>query len=206
MQKIDFIYFDLGKVILDFDHRIGCESVASLADISAEEVDRALFATWLEVKYETGLVDCEQFHAEFCQSTQSNISIEDLLFAMSDIFTPNLAIFPLLAQLRAANLPIGILSNTCKAHWELVYNRYTILREFFEPLILSYEVQSMKPDPTIYHRAIEMAGCGVGKCFFVDDRQENVDGANAAGMDAVLYRSVPELVQGLVDRGIEINL
>jgi putative hydrolase of the HAD superfamily len=80
------------------------------------------------------------------------------------------------------------------------------LQDFFEPLILSYEVESMKPDAKIYQRAIEMAGCNVQKCFFVDDRQENVDGANAAGMDAVLYQSVPELIEALVDRGIQINL
>jgi FMN phosphatase YigB (HAD superfamily) len=58
----------------------------------------------------------------------------------------------------------------------------------------------------IYHRAIEMAGCSNKTVFFVDDKQENVDGAIAAGMDAVLYRSVPELVEQLVARGVEINL
>ena len=206
MQTIDFIYFDLGKVILDFDHKIGCQQVAALAGISAEEVDQALFGLGLEVEYETGLINCGQFHEKFCELTGSKISEVDLLNSMSDIFTPNLPIFPLIAQLGAANIPMGILSNTCRAHWDLVYSRYKILQDFFEPLILSYEVKSMKPDSVIYHRAIEMAGCDIRKCFFVDDRQENVDGANAAGMDAVLYRSVPELIEALVERGIRINL
>ena len=77
--------------------------------------------------------------------------------------------------------------------------------DFFSPVILSYEVNSMKPDSVIYDRAIEQAGCHISNCFFVDDKQENVDGAIAAGMDAVLYRSVPELVEDLVERGVEIN-
>jgi putative hydrolase of the HAD superfamily len=206
MQSIDFIYFDLGKVILEFNHEIGCQQVSELAGISAAEVDQALFGSGLEVEYETGLVNCSEFHKRFCSITGSSISQNELLSSMSDIFTPNLPIFPLIAQLKAANIPIGILSNTCRAHWEYVYGRYKILQDFFEPLILSYEVESMKPDAKIYQRAIEMAGCNVQKCFFVDDRQENVDGANAAGMDAVLYQSVPELIEALVDRGIQINL
>ncbi len=203
---IDFIYFDLGKVILDFDHQVGCQQVAKLANLSAEQVQLALFESGLEVRYETGLVNDEQFHAKFREITGSSISKSDLLVSMSDIFSPNLAIFPLIAQLRAANFPLGILSNTCRAHWDLVFQRYTILRDFFTPYILSYEVNSMKPDATIYQRAIEMAGCNVQQCFFVDDKQENVEAANAAGMDAVLYHSVPRLIQELVERGVEINL
>ena len=206
MQSIDFIYFDLGKVILDFDHHAGCRQVAEIAGVTPDQVDAALFGSGLEVRYETGLISCEAFHAAFCQSTGSGISQTDLLHSMSDIFTPNREIFPLIAQLGAVNFPIGILSNTCRAHWELVFNRYKILRDFFEPVILSYEVNSMKPDSKIYERAIELAGCGIRKCFFVDDRQDNVDGAISAGMDAVLYRSVPQLVVDLVGRGVNINL
>ncbi|MFT5300432.1 MAG: HAD superfamily hydrolase (TIGR01509 family) [Mariniblastus sp.] len=206
MAKIDFIYFDLGKVIFDFDHQIGCEQVACLAGLKPEQVRVALFDSGLEVRYETGLLNCEEFHAEFCQATGSPIGQRDLLESMSDIFTPNREMFPLLTQLRAVNFPIGILSNTCRAHWSHVFERYTVMRKFFAPLILSYEVNSMKPDSVIYHRAIEMAGCSNKTVFFVDDKQENVDGAIAAGMDAVLYRSVPELVEQLVARGVEINL
>ena len=206
MSSIDFIYFDLGKVILDFEHEIGCRNVAEVAGITPETVREVLFDTGLEVKYETGLLSCDEFHQAFCTATNSRPSKDELLVGMSDIFSPNRAIFPLISQLRAVNFPIGILSNTCTAHWEFVYAKYTILREYFSPLMLSYQVKSMKPDSKIYERALEAAGCELGKCFFVDDRPENVNAANAAGMDAVLYRTVPDLIEQLVQRGVAINL
>jgi FMN phosphatase YigB (HAD superfamily) len=206
MQTIDFIYFDLGKVILDFDHERGCRQVSSISDVSPEQVKQAIFDSGLQNKYETGLITCDEFHAAFCRETSSHPAKQELLNALSDIFVINLNILPLIAQLSAVNFPIGILSNTCRAHWDLVYRRYTILRQCFDPVVLSFEVNSMKPDSKIYDQAIELAGCRVGNCFFMDDRQENVDGANAAGMDAELYRSVPQLLEALVARGVSINL
>ena len=51
-----------------------------------------------------------------------------------------------------------------------------------------------------------MAGCRVNKCFYVDDKQENVDAAIEAGMDAVLFQSGSHLIQAIQRRGVEINL
>lgn len=206
MQAVDFIYFDLGNVILNFDHERGCKQVSSISGIPADQVQQAIFDSGLQTKFETGLVTSDEFHAAFCDATGSQLGKADLLAALSDIFEPNQEIFPLISQLSAVSFPIGVLSNTCCAHWDFVFERYKVLRQCFEPLILSYEVNSMKPDSKIYDRAIEMAGCHVQKCFFVDDKLVNVESAIAAGMDAVLYRSVPELVAALVSRGVEINL
>lgn len=205
MTQVKFIYFDLGKVIFEFDHQIACRRIAERSGLTSEAVFKAVFESGLEVKYETGLVDCDKFYQEFSQTTSANISKSEFLDAIADVFEPNRKIFGLIAQLRARNFPIGILSNTCPAHWNFVFDRYAILNKFFPITILSYEVNSMKPDSVIYQRAIESSGCEASSCFFVDDKQENVDGAVKAGMDAVLYTSVRQLVADLEVRGIEIN-
>lgn len=203
---IDFIYFDLGNVILGFDHDRGCRQISELAGVSEEIVRSAIFDENLDRQYDTGTIDSDEFHRRFCESARCSIGKHELLHAASNIFTPNLAIFPLITQLRSANLSIGLLSNTCEAHWEFVRSRFSILRSFFSPIILSYEVHAIKPDREIYERAIAESGASPQRCFFVDDMMENVNGATAAGMDAVLYRSVPELVHELERRGVAINL
>lgn len=205
MSSIKFIYFDLGKVIFDFDHQIACRYIAQQTGVPSEKVWDSLFDSGLEVRYETGLIDCETFHRKYCEATGTDMPQQEFLGAFANVFEPNRRIFGLIAQLRAINFPIGVLSNTCHAHWSFVCANYKIMREFFRETILSYEVKSMKPDGMIYQKAIEQAGCAAGTCFFVDDRQENVDGAIEAGMDAVLYTSVSQLVRDLESRGVEIN-
>ena len=202
MVKIEFIYFDLGKVILEFDHALACQQIAADANVSVEEVRRVLFQTDLQRRYETGLITSDQFHDQFCVATGSNLDKDALLLAGSDIFSMNQPIKPLIAGLSAGNIPIGILSNTCQAHWEFIVDRFAVVREF-SLAILSFEVKSMKPDQQIYREAIKTAGVEAKKIFFMDDRIENVKGAKAAGIDAVLFRNVTELAEQLHDRGVE---
>lgn len=209
MSSIEFIYFDLGNVILKFDHSIAFRKVEELCGVTPKQVDEILFDQGLQEQYETGLIDCTQFHREFCDRANvepsTQLPKEALLLAISDIFWVNRPIIPVLTQLKARGFPLGILSNTCDAHWQFVFSRHAVLSSLFDPLVLSYEEKSMKPDSKIYESAIERAGVEPSKIFFTDDRQENVDGAVAVGIDAVLFTSVPELVAQLQRRGVVIN-
>jgi FMN phosphatase YigB (HAD superfamily) len=45
-----------------------------------------------------------------------------------------------------------------------------------------------KPTPEIYLLGAEKVGLAPEECVFVDDLQENVTGAEAVGMTAILHR------------------
>jgi len=209
MSSVEFIYFDLGNVIFNFDHSFAFRNVEQLCGVSPTQVNEILFEQDLQQQYETGLIDCTQFHEEFCRRAELDSSKQPskdaLLQAISDIFWVNRPTIPVLTQLKARGFPLGILSNTCDAHWQFVFSRHAVLRTLFGPLVLSYEEKSMKPDSKIYEAAIERVGVDPGKIFFTDDRQENVDGAVAAGIDAVLFKGALDLVAQLQSRGVVIN-
>ncbi len=205
-MAIGYLYFDLGKVLFDFDHEIGCQQVAAVSDCSAEKVHSILFEAGLEDSFETGLVDAAEFHQQFCQSSGGSPSQAELLNACSSIFSLNAPMMPLIGQLAAVGFPMGILSNTCSAHWEHVFKRFRFLEDNFQDYILSYESKSMKPDSKIYLDAIKTANLPASQIFFIDDKPENVEGAIAAGLDAVLYTTAQQAIQDLQDRGVRFNL
>lgn len=203
----NYIYFDLGKVILEFDHVRGCQQVADVTGITSKLVEEVMFGSGLEVQFETGLMSPSEFAERFFEASGGRCEPTELFRAMSDIFTRNESIFPLIRSLAAQQFPIGILSNTCWAHWDLVCREFGIINECFTAnRILSFEVQSMKPDGKIYQAAIDAVGEAPSEIFFVDDRPENVAGALAAGLDAVLYESVELLQQQLDKRGVSTTL
>ena len=204
--KIKMILFDLGNVIVKFSHDRACEQMAKVAGTTTEEVHKALFDQGLQEQYETGRLSSEEFLKQFNSAVGCSAELEPLLLAGSDIFWLNSSIVPLIAQLGAAGVRIGILSNTCSAHWEFVLKNFPLVERRFDETVLSYEVHSMKPDPGIYKAAIQMAGCSPDEIFFMDDRQENVTGACEAGIDAVLYESTAVLYRQLRQRGVQINL
>jgi FMN phosphatase YigB (HAD superfamily) len=63
----------------------------------------------------------------------------------------------------------------------------------------------MKPHREIYDHAVQRTGLPATEVFFVDDKPENVAGAVAAGMDAVLFTTVPQLEADLRQRGVTLD-
>jgi glucose-1-phosphatase len=201
------IYFDLGNVLLTFDHELSCRQMADVAGTSPDRVRQVVFEEGLQTRFEQGELTPQAFHTEFCARTQTQPDFDALLHASSAIFGLHVPVVPIVAHLRAAGYRLGILSNTCAPHWQYVSDgRYAIIAKLFDPCILSYRVGAMKPEPEIYRAASEAAGVAPQELFFTDDRQTNVDGALAAGLDAVLYTSPQQLITDLDQRGVRLNL
>jgi len=68
------------------------------------------------------------------------------------------------------------------------------LIDVLDVIIISGEEGILKPDARIYHLAAERLGVPVADCLFVDDVEENVAGARAAGMQALHFVSFPSVV------------
>lgn len=206
MQPPRFIYFDLGNVLLFFDHHLAARQMAEVAGIPAERVWQVVFESDLAPRYESGEVDDRAFYEAFCRATDTRPDFDALLLAGSDIFTLNVSIVPVVAALRAAGYRLGILSNTSPAHWNYCTGgRYVILDREFDVHALSYEIGACKPDPKIYEAAAKLAGVPPEHIFFIDDVARNVAGAQAAGFDAVQYTATAALAAELRRRGLKFN-
>lgn len=93
----------------------------------------------------------------------------------------------------ASGTPVGLLSNMVAevgAHLRDtlgVFDRFTAVT-------YSYEVGRAKPDPRIYHRALDALGALPHETLFVDDRPVNVEAAQALGLHTHRFLGRRELV------------
>ena len=199
------ICFDLGNVLVHFDHGIGCKEIARLTGIDPDRVHQILFDTSLQVDYETGRLSCEEVATRFNAAAGTRLEPERFVAAISDIFWLNPQIVPMVVQLRLAGYPLGILSNTCAGHWEHIRRKFPLVDRHFAFHVLSFEEGVMKPDPQSYRRMIERAGCPAEQILFLDDRVENVMAAQACGIEAAPFHNVCELTRWLDQKGIRVN-
>lgn len=205
MSAVKFVYFDLGNVLLNFSHRRMIDQVSVVAGVSAALVQTHMFDNDLENRYETGELNSLQFHAEFCDLIHKKCDLDDFLTACGDIFWLNEPSIPIISQLSQLNLGMGILSNTCEAHWDFAMKRFPALPQLLPVHVTSFEARSMKPDSVIYEVAIERAGVSPNEIFFTDDRPENVQGAKDAGLDAVLFTTAADLLCDFGKRGVAVG-
>ncbi|MEZ6133280.1 MAG: hypothetical protein R3C53_00075 [Pirellulaceae bacterium] len=153
----------------------------------------------MQTRFETGLITAGDFTAEVNRVLATDLSEADVMLAISAIFQPNHPILAVLERLKRASVSSGVLSNTCDAHWMwLMSQQWPMLdRSWFREVILSYEVQSMKPDAGIYEASELRAGCAGNQIFFTDDRADNIAAAAARGWVTYQFGSVDELLSRL---------
>jgi putative hydrolase of the HAD superfamily len=202
-----FLYFDLGNVLLHFDHRRGARQMAAVAGIEDPEVVwRTVFASDLEQRYEAGALSSREFYEHFCDATGSQPAYDALACAAGDIFEVNVSVKAVLAALAEAGQRLGLLSNTNEVHWNhFASGRYALLPDVFETEVLSFRERSMKPEEKIFRIAAERAGCRPEEIFYVDDTVGHVEAARRLGFDAVPFTTTPQLVRDLRARGVEFN-
>jgi epoxide hydrolase-like predicted phosphatase len=82
----------------------------------------------------------------------------------------------------------GLLSNAYRSLRPALTDRFPIA-DAFDAIVVSAEEGVMKPDPRIYTIALRRLGIEPGEAVFIDDFEENCEGARAVGMQAVRFES-----------------
>jgi putative hydrolase of the HAD superfamily len=195
------ILFDLGRVLVHFDFRIGYEALQKDCGISAADVPKRLAPTGIVEAFESGRMEPRPFFDEFRRILELKLEYERFCEIWSSIFTHQILPTSLIEGLRQ-RYRLVLLSNTNALHFSMIREWYGPLLANFDELVLSYEVGAMKPRPEIFDRAIEAARCRAEECFYTDDIAPYVEAAKAKGIDGVVFESQQQLETALTQRGI----
>jgi HAD superfamily hydrolase (TIGR01509 family) len=132
-------------------------------------------------------VSAESFFNRTIAPQLAGISYEDWIGAWMDNYNLNQTAWGLLGEARDRGSTVCILSNLSE------FNKIAIERKFphfFRAVhrsFLSYELGLHKPDAAIYLAVSRMLGIAPAACLFLDDVEENVLGARAAGMAGLRF-------------------
>ncbi|QDT02770.1 Alpha-D-glucose-1-phosphate phosphatase YihX [Rubripirellula lacrimiformis] len=204
--RIRFVYFDLGNVLLSFDEAIAHANLAKLFGVSASHAKTAVYDSGLENRFEQGVYSPGQFATEVCLAigaTGNPPTPAQICDAISDMFTPIDGMQGVMAAVRGLGFGVGILSNTCHAHWDwVVRHDYDVVLRRPDATILSYEIESMKPDGRIYEAAEAAAAVDPSEILFIDDKPENVAAAAQRGWQAKQCFGGREAVGVLGEMGV----
>src|SRR3972149_392893 len=95
----------------------------------------------------------------------------------------------LMALIRSVrpSIKTGLISNAW-ANGRYIFTEVFAIASAFDTLVISAEEKVMKPDPRIYHIALDRLGVAAGESIFIDDMLPNVRGAEAVGMIGVHFQ------------------
>ncbi len=200
------IIFDLGNVLINFDHRIAVRKISPLCVKTEEEIFNFFFDSPLTGLFEEGMIEPGEFFSGVKKALKLNIDYEAFLPVWNGIFfltASNRSVYRLAKALRK-NYRLALLSNINTLHFDYLKDNFPVFDPFHN-LLLSFQMKLKKPDVRIYKKALAALGVQPQETFYTDDRPELIESAGRLGIQGFVFRGVEQLKNDLMDAGIEIS-
>jgi 2-haloacid dehalogenase len=118
------------------------------------------------------------------------------------ISDPIPGVHEIVEELDARGVPLFAITNFSSDFWKPFREKEDAFFRRFRDIVVSGEEKLLKPDPAIYYRALHRFGLKPAEALFIDDREINVEGARAVGMEAHLFTDAEDLRRRLVSEGL----
>jgi putative hydrolase of the HAD superfamily len=197
MADIRAVIFDFGGVLCFHPDERRWRRAAEAAGLPVSGLMSAFWAH--RIRYDAGLCQPEEYWQAVAHAAGTRLEesrIPELVRREIELWNQyDSRVLAWAGQLRAAGYRTAILSNLPRPLGEELRATPGFL-DPFDHLTFSYELRKVKPQPEIYLDAIRGVGVEPSEALFLDDRPDNVEGAQAVGMKALLYSTWEDFVAG----------
>lgn len=194
---IKTVIFDIGNVMVDFCFRDFIARTGYSQDI-LDRIERATLGSGFWKELDRGMMSYEEVLAKFIErDPEIEVQIRSALSETKGIVLPRAHARPWVRELKKAGYQVLALSN----YPEKVYLDDPESLAFLQDMdgyILSYRENVIKPDEAIYRLLMERYGFVGEECVFIDDLQENLEGAERIGWNTICYRSYEQVREELL--------
>lgn len=204
---IKLFVFDLGNVILPFEHRQIAVKLHERSTDKAAFVSQQLFDVMFDLEnglvnpYEEGLMSTVEFFSELKRQFRLDMDIDAFKDIWNPIFHEDREVNEAIVYLKEKGYPLFLLSNTNELHFSYIIDKYPIVHSFDEWL-LSFEVGAKKPKRRIYEAIFEKMDVQPGEVFYIDDIPKYVEVAKHLGIDGMVFKSAHQLWEFIRKNGI----
>ena len=202
---IEAAIFDLGGVIFGISLDPIFRSWAESSGISPQKIAEKFKADSHHDRFETGEISPEEYRAHICDTIGAKLSPEDFDRGWNCIYLDVLpGIESILAEIQKY-LRLVVLTNTNQIHAPVWRVRYTMILTYFEKIFASHEIGARKPESEAFQTVLDYLNIEPGKVVFFDDSPNNVQGANAVGINGFVATSHLDVIEGLQQKGITVK-
>ncbi len=195
---IKVVLFDLGRVLVDFDHKRAAERISSFCPKNPVEIYNLFFESQATIDFEAGKITPENFYLQVKEMLGLKLSYDSFIPIWNDIFflsPKNRSIFKLVNTLRA-RYKTALLSNINTLHYEYIKKNFPVFG-VFDRIFLSFQLGLIKPDQKIYNKVIQELKVSPQEIFYTDDRADLVESARNLGIQGCVFASFEQLIKDL---------
>ena len=197
-MKITTVIFDFGYVLSLPPQPSDYQRLAALAGIDGMPFEEIYWGQ--RADYDRGTIDGYTYWRRVAATAGTEFTpaqIDSLIAADIAVWMrANPVMMEWVRALKSRGLKIAVVSN-------MPIEISTYMRQHapwfgdFDYVCFSAEVQLAKPEAAIFQACLKVVQARPEECLFIDDRAENVEAAQALGMQGLKFESVQELAAEL---------
>lgn len=203
MNRPRALLFDLGGVVLDHDFGRAFESWQACSRIDAAEMARRFSHDEPYSRHERGELHADDYFRHLAEVLEIDAPVERIAQGWNSTFIGLLETTLARVHRARTRLPTYAFSNTNHSHQAVWSERFPTMVSAFEHVFTSNELGMRKPEREAFHHVSASMGFEPDEVLFFDDLEENVIGARAAGLQAVLVRGDEDVRAALEPLGID---
>ncbi len=199
---IRLVIFDMDGVLDRYDLNVRLARLSAVTGKSTDSIHAAIWKSGFEDEADAGKLSAEEYLAGFSKRIGAPLSRNDWVAARRVAMNPNQDVLMLAADLKR-RAEIAVLTNNgflVKETFEQLFPELPAL--FGDRLHVAAEFGAKKPDPEVYRRLVARHGIEPDAAIMIDDKPENVTGAEAAGLLGHRYQDFDGLKERMKSIGL----
>lgn len=195
MKTLKGVVFDLDGVIRQFE-RGRAHAIAEAHGTTLDVLAAAAFSKEMHRLLVTGRISRAEWVERVAVASGYPEAVRAWLDTIGELDPDTVQV---IRELRAAGTPVGLLTNGT----DTIRAELTTLGiiDLFDGVVSTWDVGIAKPDAGAFEAAAASLQMPPGELLFIDDRADNVAGAEAVGMTGHQFVGVPSLRGALESHG-----
>ncbi len=205
-SSIKAVIFDLGNVLVDFDHMLAAGKISLFTKRSPQEIHNLFFDSELTGAFEEGRISPHDFYLQVKELLDLRLEFEEFVPIWNEIFflsEKNIQVYKL-AQALKNRYKLALLTNINILHLEYIRQKLPVFRPFSH-IIASCGMGMRKPNPLLYQSALDRLGVPALAAFYTDDRMDLIEKARGLGIQSFQFQGIDKLKADLFSLGIDIR-
>jgi glucose-1-phosphatase len=191
-ETVKVLLFDLGGVVLEVSFARVLESWGKHAGVNPEILETRFVLDAFYERHERGEIVGTEYFDSLSQSLEINLSHAAYEEGWNAMLVGEVPGIRDLLEKASRQLPLYGFSNTNRTHWDFLKRQESKVFGYFQKFFTSFELGQRKPDRAAFEAVARAIGVNPEEILFFDDLLENVEGARAAGLQAVHVQNVED--------------
>lgn len=199
-EPVDCVFVDFGGVLATHGLQRGRRKWEAVCSLVQDDLARRVFSSDISQRAFRGLADEQDVWAEFGE--RFGLTEEQQKEFAIDFWSDHSLDEEMwgLCKMIRRQCPVVLTSNLWKGSWESLVQPLGVLRENFDSVFLSYEMQLAKPDAQFFEFVLRAMTVKPSRVLFIDDELPNVCAARAIGIRAHLHNGYDETYEWMMAR------